>query len=308
MMDDLSAVLETVRLRGRMYCRLEARAPWAMRAPGSPVATFHGVLRGDAVLQIAGESLVRLAPGDLAVLSHGSGHAIGDCADREALPIRDIIGPGGPARLVRCGLDGAPTTVVCGGFSVDRGPPLLALMPAILHIRGNERVARLLELLAEEAVVHASGCDAFVARLTEALFVEVARAWIAGSEGQSGALVAALRDRRIATALAAIHAEPGKEWTVAALAQKVGMSRSGFALTFAELVGATPVAYVMRWRLYAAKVLLRESDDGVARIAERVGYDSEASLSKAFRRHFGVPPGAYRRGLRASGSETAAAP
>lgn len=299
-MDDLSAVLENLHLRGQMYCRLEARAPWSMGAPASAVATFHGLLRGDALLQIAGEKSVPLAPGDIVVLCHGSAHAISDGPGRVAIPIHDVLASASPARLVRCGGRGAPATLVCGGFSVEPdGPPLLALMPSILHLRGNQLAARLLALLAREADVRTPGADAFVARLTEALFVEVVRGWIAHSEGQGSTRVAALRDGRIASALATIHREPGRAWTVQGLAREVGMSRSGFALSFAQLVGAPPLTYLLQSRLYAAKVLLRESNQGIAQIAERVGYDSEASLSKAFRRQFGLPPGAYRRAVAA---------
>ena len=295
-MDDLSTVLESLRLRGELYCRLEARAPWSMSAPCSPIATFHGLVRGQALLQSTSDEPLALAAGDLVVLCHGSGHSISDSAGRTAQPIQEVLASAGGSRLVRCGGRGARSTLVCGGFSLDReGPPLLELLPPVLHLRGNELVARLLALLAREAEVRSPGSDAFIARLTEALFVEVVRAWTARSDAQHGTRVAALRDPRVAAALAAIHREPAREWTVRTLAREVGMSRSSFALTFAQLVGAPPLAYLMRSRLYAAKVLLRESSHGIAQIAERVGYDSEASLSKAFKRQFGTPPGAYRR-------------
>jgi AraC-like DNA-binding protein len=295
-MDDLSTVLETLHLRGEMYCRLEARAPWSMSAQSSPIATFHGLVRGAALLQSASADPLPLAAGDLVVLCHGSGHSISDSAGRTPRPIFELLSQAAPSRLVRCGGHGARSTLVCGGFSLDRdGPPLLALLPPILHLRNNALIARLLALLAREADMRSPGSDALVARLTEALFVEVMRDWTARSDTQGGTRVAALRDQRVASALAAIHREPAREWTVRELAREVGMSRSSFALVFAQLVGAPPLAYLMRSRLYAAKVLLRESTHGIAQIAERVGYDSEASLSKAFKRHFGTPPGAYRR-------------
>jgi len=295
--DDLSAVLDVVRMRGQMYCRLEARVPWGMRGAPSPIATFHGVVEGDAVLQIPGEPDLRLTSGDLAVLCHGSGHSISDEAGRPSVPILDLIGSSG-SWLVRCGGRGARTVIVCGGFAAKRdGPPLLSLMPAVLCLRGNPRVENLLQLLASEGGARSPGSDALVARLTEALFVEVARAGMAGRDGQQGEWIAALRDSRIASSLAAIHKEPSREWTVHELARRAGMSRSAFALTFAQLVHEPPLAYVARWRLYSAKVLLRESAHGIAEIASRVGYESEASLSKAFRRQFGVAPGAYRRSV-----------
>jgi AraC-like DNA-binding protein len=294
-MDELSAVLEAVRLRGELYCRLEARAPWAMTATPSPSATFHGVVTGRAVLQIAGEPDMPLGAGDLAVLCHGSAHTIGDAPGRAAASIRELIGPRGTSWLVRCGGQGARTTLVCGGFSAARdAPPLLALMPPVMVLRGSERAPDLLRLLAVEAGARNAGAEAMVARLAEALFVEVAREWTARGEGEARRL-GALRDPRVAAALTAIHKAPAKAWTVQSLAREAAMSRSAFALAFARLVGMPPLEYVIRWRLYAAKALLRESAQGVAQIAERVGYESEASLGKAFKRRFGVAPGAYRR-------------
>ncbi len=303
-MDDLSEVLDAVRMRGQMVCRLEARAPWALTAPPSSVATFHGVVSGRAVLRIPGEPDVLLAAGDLAVLCHGSGHQIGDEAERPAIPFREVMATAGGEWLVRAGGQGARTVIVCGGFTVERdGPPLLALMPTVMQLRGNERVGSLLSLLAEEGRTRSPGSGALVARLTEALFVEVARDWSQRRDRNEASSLAALADKRIARVLASIHKDPKRSWTVDGLARESGMSRSGFALTFSQLVGSPPLTYVAQWRLYTAKVLLRESTRGIAEIAERTGYDSEASLSKAFKRHFGMPPGAFRRetvGARAS--------
>ncbi|HEX4340418.1 MAG TPA: AraC family transcriptional regulator [Polyangiaceae bacterium] len=297
-MDDLSAVLDAVRLRGQMYCRLEARAPWAMSAPSSGSATFHGVAKGDALLRIPGERDVTLSEGDLAVLCHGSGHTIADAVDRVPSPFADVLGSAGGGFLVRCGGRGARTVIVCGAFSTSRdGPPLLSMMPQVLHIRDNERVASLLSLLSSEATAALPGARALVSRLTEALFVEVARDWVARGKVRDDAPLAALADGRIASALAAIHGDSLKPWTVAALARKAGMSRSAFADSFARLVGAPPLAYVSRFRLHGAKVLLRESTLSVAQIAARSGFESEASLGKSFKRLFGMPPGAYRRSL-----------
>jgi len=164
-------------------------------------------------------------------------------------------------------------------------------------VQGSQHVQLLLSLLSAEGGARAPGADALVARLTEALFVEVVRAWLAKNDGQTGAWMRALRDARIARALTLVHAKPAQEWTVATLAREVGMSRSGFALTFAQLLGEPPLAYVQEWRLYTARSLLRESAHAIAEIAGRVGYDSEASLSKAFKRRYGMPPGAYRKSL-----------
>jgi transcriptional regulator GlxA family with amidase domain len=107
-----------------------------------------------------------------------------------------------------------------------------------------------------------------------------------------------MRDPKVASALHAIHRQPEHEWTVGSLAKKVGLSRSGFALRFQATVGETPVAYLTRWRMYLVTRRLRETERAVAEIATEVGYDSEASLNKAFKRVMGQPPGAYRRSSR----------
>lgn len=135
-----------------------------------------------------------------------------------------------------------------------------------------------------------------MSHLSGIVFVQALRAWLQASAEEAGGWAGALRDRRIAQALSLIHRDYARDWTVAALARKTGLSRTAFAARFTALVGEPPAAYLTRWRMQAAATRLRGSTDPLGEIAEQVGYQTEAALSKAFRRHFGIAPGAYRRG------------
>jgi AraC-like DNA-binding protein len=295
--DTLSELLEGVRFRGRLYCRVEAREPWGLSAAPSGVATFHGVVRGRAVLRIFPEGRpVELAAGDLVMLGHGAGHAIAHAAPK--LLERSLPSPAG-ANVIHTGGTGRRASLVCGAFSTDARdlPPLFSFLPPVLHVpaaRGATAIPVLLELLAAEAA-RGEGADASIARLTEALFVHAIRAWADHEGPASTTWIAAMRDPKIGAALHQIHRRPQDEWTVRALARAVGLSRSAFAARFLAIVGETPVAYLTRWRMYLVSRQLRETERAIAEIATTVGYDSEVSLNKAFKRLMGQPPGAYRR-------------
>jgi AraC-like DNA-binding protein len=172
-------------------------------------------------------------------------------------------------------------------------PPLIHIRPA--ETPAAEWLEATLRLLAWETREVRPGTETIVSRLTDVIFVQVLRAWIESLPEGEGGWMGALRDRRIGAALAHLHRSPEADWSNASLAQKVGMSRSRFAARFTALVGEPPLSYLTRWRLETAARLLREGELGLGEISERVGYRSEAAFSKAFRRRFGTPPGAYRR-------------
>jgi AraC-like DNA-binding protein len=289
-MDALSEVLEGVRFRGRLYCRVEASAPWGLAAEPNDVATFHGVLRGRAILRLTGGKPIELGEGDLVVLSHGAGHSISDALGTKLSPITSVLGE---TRLVKLAGTGKKTALVCGCFFSDARdlPPLFSFLPPVLHVRSANT---LLELLATEAD-RASGADAAIARLTEALFVHAMRSWIDSGASASATWLAAMRDPAIGAALGQIHRRPEYDWTVERLAKTAGVSRSGLAARFVSTLGESPVHYLTRWRIYLVARQLRETKRSIGEIASTVGYDSEASLNKAFKRLIGVPPGAYRR-------------
>jgi AraC-like DNA-binding protein len=178
--------------------------------------------------------------------------------------------------------------------------PLLAVLPPLIHIpSGREQLEGWLEptlkMLANEARHPRPGSETLVACLIDMILVRAVRVWVEEQPQNRGGWLGALRDPQIGAALGLIHREPQRDWSVSALAREVAMSRSIFAARFSSLVGAPPLTYLARWRLWQASRLLAEENLSVGETALRVGYESEAAFSKAFKRHFGQPPLAYRR-------------
>lgn len=312
--DALSDILQSVRLKGGVYFRCEFSAPWGMDIKPTPVAEFHVVVRGNCWLRMPEQKdSIPLHSGDLVVFPHGHAHCLTDSPDSEALPAEQILegqnlehfGP------VVYGGDGSRVEILCGYFQFDRESrhPLVAALPPLIHLRGTDGhefawLQTTLKFMIQETKVANPGVEAVVSRLAEVLFIQVVRAYIRQS-ATSPKMLAALADRQIASALAQLHRAPERQWTVALLADRAGMSRSAFAARFNDLVGLTPMRYLSFWRMQKARELLAESRLSTAAIAERVGYQSEAAFSKAFKKTSGIGPGAFRRRISdPAGTET----
>ncbi len=196
---------------------------------------------------------------------------------------------------------GEPASLLCGYFrcSRDSRHPLLAALPAVIHIRHNGRrdlawLQTSLEFMIHETRAARPGAEAVVDRLVSVLFIQMVRAYVEQAEAPPG-MLAAFTDRAVGAALALMQRSPHENWTLHRLARRVGVSRSTFAERFVQLVGQTPMQYLTLWRMQLARRLLTESHLSMAAIAERVGYRSEASFGKAFKKAAGTGPGAYRR-------------
>jgi AraC-like DNA-binding protein len=306
--DALTAVVETLRLRGRLYCRLKLSAPWGMAFPRTNDAHFHALEHGNCWLRTdTAAAPIALRGGDLVVLPHGGGHSLADSLETPLVPLSRVIGAGKPEGhvLLRHGGTGAETALICGAFEFERreGNPLLSALPAIIHLRSSVRDERSLletslKLLAVEARKPQAGTQALVSRLTDVVFIQALRAWVGALPEGSGGWLGALKDRHIGMALSLLHQQPDRRWTLVSLAAAVGMSRSRFTDRFAALVGETPLAYLTRWRMNLAADRLHPEGASVAELARAVGYTSETAFAKAFRRTLGVSPSAYRRGSR----------
>jgi AraC-like DNA-binding protein len=298
--DVLADVLAHYRVRGRVYCVSDLTAPWSLAIPKSSWAHFHVLERGGGWLIQPRRTPRAIAAGDLVIVTDGRGHVIADhpsARRAHAIP-EEAPAPGAPHRL-RAGGGGAETRLLCGGFEIaDRGEnPLLALLPPLMHLqssRAGRWLAPLLDLLSQEARGNEAAKETVLSRLTEIIFVQALRAWVADQPESDGGWLGALRDRQIGRALALVHNAPEESWTIDALARAVGMSRTPFFARFRSMVGQPPLAYVTQWRMHVATRLLREGK-GVAETASRVGYASEAAFSTAFKRAFGLAPAAYRR-------------
>jgi len=194
------------------------------------------------------------------------------------------------------------TRLICGKLKFENSAlnPLLPLLPAVIHIRGqsgktDEWLESTLKLLAYEARTPRAGSNEIISRLTGVIFIHVMRSWLEQQPEAQGGWFQAMRDPQIAAALAAIHRDPSRHWSVATLADEAGMSRSSFASRFTSLLGVPPLTYLNDWRLHLAAGLLKRGHLAVSQVAERTGYASGTSFSKAFKRRFALAPGQYRR-------------
>jgi AraC-like DNA-binding protein len=174
-------------------------------------------------------------------------------------------------------------------------------MPDVLHIRGTDDgetflMRHMLAAMSREALNPRPGGTTVMLRLADILVIHAIRWWIDAGAGDRSGWLGALRDPQIGRALVQIHRQPERDWTVARLADSVHMSRSVFSDRFTALVGAPPLLYLTRWRMHLAARWLREDRTSLGDVASRLGYESEPSFSRAFKRHIGVAPGAVRRG------------
>jgi AraC-like DNA-binding protein len=205
--------------------------------------------------------------------------------------------------ILRCGGGGARTTLVCGvvAFELPIARQLVRMLPQVIHVDSTDshrtdRMRGALELMVGEMRELSPGGEAVTTRLADILVIESVRTWLQDESHAQQGWLAALRDKQIGRALAAVHRDPAAQWTLASLAREAAMSRSAFAARFTRLVGEPVMQYVTRWRMNLALSWLREEGATVAEVAPRLGYASDAAFSRAFKATLGIPPGAARRG------------
>jgi AraC-like DNA-binding protein len=306
--DVLADVLDTMRLTTLMYGRFELSAPWGLQLPDSEAAHIFVVARGGAWLEVEGApEPLSLSAGDLVLLPHGGAKTL---RDTQASPLH-ILGTGECPRgrtgePVRLGGNGARTTLVVGAFQFGVAPrtQLFERLPRAIHVAADDAeaassLASTVQMFISESAARSPGASVVVSRLADILMVQAIRAYIARTDCKEHGL-RALADPHIGKALGLIHERIAESWTVEGLAAAVALSRSGFAARFTALVGEPPLEYLARWRMTKAARFLRESDLSMSEVAGQVGYQSEASFNRAFKRWGGIAPGAYRRERRAS--------
>jgi AraC-like DNA-binding protein len=247
---------------------------------------------------------VHAVAGDLLVMPQGRGHLIGT-PGAEPVAAGEVLRAQlrGDNLAIRHGGDGPLTRLVTGAFRFegDNMPSMLAVLPSVIHIPSAVRTedAGWLEgiaqyLLAEARTPH-PGASLMISRLIDVLVIRAMRIWVRTAPPENRGWLGALADARISRALSAIHDAPFRRWTVAELAGIAGMSRSSFADRFASLIGAAPLHYQTRWRLLLANEMLKRIDTRVSDVARRIGYDSDAAFSRAFKAQFGFPPARVRQ-------------
>jgi AraC-like DNA-binding protein len=313
-MDALSDALRVIRLKGGVFLHADFTAPWCVSSQVAPkdcglegaehVVLYHYVVEGQLLAQIPGMQPVEIEAGEVVILPHNHAHLLGSRLDLPPVPSQRVVcaAPEGGLLAIRHGGGGERTRIVCGFLGCDKleGNPLTAALPPLLQfdIRQDAAAAWMrssLEFAAQEIAARRAGSETILAKLSELLFVEALRRYVESlPEGQAGWL-AGLRDPFVSRALSLLHGRVAREWTVDDLGREVGLSRSALADRFTRLIGEPPMRYLARWRIQVAAHQLRTSDAPLARIAEQVGYESEAAFNRAFKRNFGVPPATWRR-------------
>ena len=303
--DPLGEALHLLRLTGCVYARSDLTAPWGVDLP--PLEghmMFHIVTAGRCWLEIDGSEPRLLERGSLVLVPHGLGHRLvdkrgGASVDFFDLPIERVTdryerlhyGGGGEQCLLIC---------VVVRFDHAVAERLVDALPPVLHLDawegGDDRwLSDTLRFIAREAESLRPGGETVITRLADILAIQMVRHWVETQAEVETGWLAALRDDRLGRAIAAIHREPGADWTLESLARAAAMSRSAFAARFTEVVGESAMRYLTRWRLQLARAALREVADPVGIVAERFGYRSEAAFCRAFKREFGTSPGSDRR-------------
>ena len=303
--DPLTEILLNLRLDGLEYGRCQLRAPWAVAFPAQPAARFHFVAQGDCWLRAGDADWVQLRQGDAVLLPRGAPHVTASSKDVPAVdiatlprvPVSDAVYlVGGP----RTDEGEATHTLFCAGlrFNLDARHPLLAMMPDVIRAgelaRRDATVPALLEAMEREVAHQRVGACGILARMADVVAATTIRAWVECVCSETTGWIAALRCPVVGKALAAIHADPAREWTVPALALLAGTSRSAFAAAFKKAVGETPARYIARLQMFQASEWIAAKGMRVSVAADRLGYESEASFSRAYKRIMGMPPSAAR--------------
>lgn len=302
-MDVITDFLSAVRVHGVCYGRMQATAPWGLRAEAGAHASFGLISHGQAWLTLSDAEPVPLFPGDFFLLAPGRAYVLGGDPETEPRPLSELIQAKQCGGQIRFGGSGSLTAIIAGRFDFDetRGRSHTDFLPPLILIRSGQpgllALQKTLELLASEADRPTPGSELAVRRLADLLLIQALRAHIEATDVNHTGWMHALADPQIGAALNAMHSRIDHPWTVAGLATQAGMSRSAFALRFKELMRESPLEYLTRWRMYRGSDLLRESDRKLADVAQAVGYDSDGAFHKAFKRVLGIAPGEYRRSV-----------
>jgi AraC-like DNA-binding protein len=312
-MDVLAEVMSLLRTKGQLYGRIELSAPFGLEFPGDKGICLI-VTRGSCFLGVDKHLVVPLVGGDFVFLPAPKTYSLRSTPKTRLRSVLEVTTPEAfhRSRLITYGGGGTPASVVAGCFTFasPESELLVKHLPPIIHLPASGPhttpwFQSTLQFIAAESAQDLPGSAAIVDRLAEVLFVQAMRSRIQSTllKGNPSWL-RALGDPQIGESLRLMHAEPDRAWTVPALARSVSMSRSAFAARFRALVGETPLDHLTQWRMVRAASMLRERRPmKAAAIASAVGYESESSFGKVFRRVMGISPGKYRLNNRA-GTET----
>lgn len=320
-MDALSDVLRTTRLKGGVFLHADLADPWCLAVRVAPescnpylgeaaeVIPYHYVLEGSLRIRLDDHTACELRPGELAMFPRNDYHLLGGDLSLPPTPSGEVVKRPENGGLLSIDLrgDGPRTRIVCGFLAGDKLQvnPVISALPAMLQLDYRQGppadwIRSTFKYAADEIAGGRLGSETVFAKISELLFVEAIRRYVETLPEEQTGWLAGLKDPFISRALALLHARVSEPWTVDALGREVGLSRSALADRFNQVIGLPPMQYLTQWRINMAARELINSGKSIAQIAREVGYDSEASLTRAFKRLMDVPPAAWRRKQRAS--------
>ncbi|MEK6334737.1 MAG: AraC family transcriptional regulator [Acidobacteriota bacterium] len=315
-MDVLSEVLSAFKLEGALFFNGEFSAPWCiwtarsndaakyLSAKAGHVILYHYLIEGQAYARLPDGQRQQLTAGDIIIFPHGDDHFLGN--GEPAKPVDSFqtfaknLTKG--FKVSRFGGGGEITRFVCGFMACEArlSEIFLAGLPKILRVHvadgpSGEWLANSIRFSAGEDSGADAGSGLVFTKLSELLFVETLRRYINALPSDQVGWLAGARDPVVSQALALLHKEPADPWTVSNLARRVGLSRTRLAERFRHFLGESPMAYLAQWRLKLGAEMLQSTENSVAEVAAAVGYGSEVSFDRAFKRAFESPPAQFRR-------------
>src|SRR5262252_5546128 len=310
-MDPLSDVLRAVRLTGAYFYMVEATHPWSVltveakklvprvHPAAEHLVSYHILTSGTCWGGVAGDQQTLMQPGDAIVFPQGDANLLSNPASRVADARTITSTPERYPNTVRVGRGaGDKATFVCGFLGCDLRPfnPILSALPRQIIAGGSagDRLAEFPRHVVAESREPKPGSETMLTRMAELTFVEVVRRHVASLGQRETGWLAGLGDAIVGPALRALHERPEHAWTLAELARMIGTSRTVLVERFTALAGVPPMQYLTQWRLQLAADQLARGSAKVAAIGARVGYESEAAFSRAFKRATGSSPAAWR--------------
>jgi AraC-like DNA-binding protein len=296
MIDPLAEVVTLLQPGARFSKLIVGAGPWHIRRSDAGQPFYCVVLEGACRLAVDAHEQIELLSGDFVLIPAAYGVAMSSLTPPleeapQTLPVALATGE------FRIGDQDGPTDLRMLVGHCSFGSPdadlLVSLLPQFIHVRGEPRLATLVQFVRDEFRERRPAREVILAHLLEVLLIEALRS--TASTAASPGLVRGLADERLAVAIRRMHESPTRAWTIAQLAKEAALSRSAFFERFSRAVGVAPMEYLLAWRMALAKNMLRQNEIGVAEIADRVGYSSASAFSVAFTRHVGLPPTRYAR-------------
>ena len=299
MPDALSDVMQRIRLQCCVYFQRDFHSPWAMCIQGTGFAQFHVITHGRCVVTCDGHSH-ECAAGDILFFPRGQAHVLADQPDCEPISGAQVMASfaGNDPYFAE---GGTPTRVICGHYEyrADIHHPLLIELPELVHVRSTDVLGEtsntaVLPLIMAELTSENPGRSLIVERFAEVLLIHTLRMYHLNSKSPTG-FYAGLTDARLERAISRIHKDFSSPIGLADLADSAAMSRSAFAQHFKQTISLSPIEYLTKWRMLVAQDILKSSDFSIAQVAEQIGYESDISFSRAFKREYGVTPSSVRK-------------